>query len=492
MLGQLLLESLARHGEAVALIDGDRRLSHREVAEGALRWARLLEARIAKGSNAPLALQLPNSADYAVIVTALLLLGVPVLPVNPQWSPAEVARSLGGQRLAGVLASRPSLANWQACPAFASTPLLPLEELLEQVGQIEPLPPPVMDPALLENRPALCLMTSGTTGEPKVVVRTHGNLLANARQVGSALDWQAGWRVLPVTPFHHANGFSNGMLLPLLRGCCVIVLRQFFPATVTRLMRDPGVDVLVASPVVYQSLLASPDDALALGTLRQALSSGAPLPADVCERAAAMGVGPIRELYGSSETGTISIEPARRTGAVRSAGIPVPGVEVAILSDQGAVLPVGAVGLVGIRSPAVMQGYWTPGGLDPARSPQGWYLTGDRGFLDPSGELHLQGRVRAFINVGGNKVDPGEIETLLQQIPGVVRGRVSGRPRSTGGEMISARVTVRPGCGLDQAALLAALRPQLAEYKLPRHFELQEDDSPALPDKHTSFQPGKN
>ena len=485
MIGRILLRTAAEQGDAPALIHDGQSISHSQLAVAALRWATLLEKSVDAREMNPVAVRLPNTPDSVLIVAALMVLGIPVLPLNPQWCPEEIARSLGGLALSGIVTADGDLPVWRACPAFVSTPLVGLEDLRERAAFATPLAVTNRSDDDSGDRPALVLMTSGTTGTPKPVVRSQNNLLANARQVGEALGWAAGHRVLSVTPFHHANGFSNGLLLPLLRGGCIVSLARFFPATLARLLRDERVDTLIASPVVYRAMLACDEGTAVLGLLKECLSSGAPLPDDVALRAARQASVYIRELYGSSETGTVSIEPPRQPDEPRSAGLPVPGVEVAILTENGRRLPHGLEGLVAVRSPAVMRGYWTPDGIDPARSDDGWYLIGDRGLIDGKGELHLCGRFRAFVNVGGNKVDPREIEAIIREIDGVVRCRVDGRPDDRGTEEVCAEVFLRSGSGLDRTALLAHMRRQLAEYKLPRRIELHEYIPPALPDKHT-------
>ena len=486
MIGQALLRVAGERGDAPALFFEGQSWSYRRLAEKALRWAAALSSVLDTGGTHPVAVQLPNTPDYAAAVIALMVLGVPVLPVNPQWRPEEAASGLGNLGLAGILASEGDLSRWREVPAFASVVPVCIEELRQRAERGSPLSEAELGDVADGDRAALYLMTSGTTGSPKTVVRTRNNLLANARQVGRALGWNSDHRILPVTPFHHANGFSNGLLMPLLRGSCIVILDRFFPATLARLIHDARVDALIASPVVYRGLLACEAGVEALRRTRHSLSSGAPLPPEVADMAVRLAGVHIRELYGSSETGTVSIEPNREPGTPRSAGRPVPGVEVAILSEDGLALPCGREGRVAIRSPAVMQGYWTPDGIDPARTTDGWYLIGDRGLLDAGGDLHLRGRVRDFINVGGNKVHPSEIESALRDLEGVARCRVSGCQDGRGGEEVCASVVLRPGSGIDRAAVLAHLRRRLAEYKLPRRIEFEEHDAPALPDKHAT------
>ncbi|MFZ9753700.1 MAG: class I adenylate-forming enzyme family protein [Cyanobium sp.] len=483
MIGQRILNIVAEQGERPALINHGQCISYAEFADSALRFAAALQPFTGTNPPYPLGIQLPNASDYAIVVTALLILGVPILTVNPQWGPDEVSNALGGLPITGFLTSDPGLSRWKDSTLMATIPVLGLETLKTLGKQALPLDQSERGHVVPADHPALYLMTSGTTGMAKPVVRSQYNLLANAHNVGQALGWLPGHRVLPVTPFHHANGFSNGLLLPLLSGSCIVTLEQFFPARLLQILRETPVDTIIASPVVYRALLASDSGCEALGSLRQALSSGAPLTEDLADQVARQTGLCIRELYGSSESGTVTIEPERKLGEPRNVGIPIPGVELAILSVDGEHLPAGEAGHIAVQSQALMQGYWTPSGIEPARTEHGWYLMGDTGFIDHQGELHLQGRTRTFINVGGNKINPKEIESVINGITGVIHSRVQGYVNKRGREEIHALITIHPSSGLTRIDLINQMRCQLSEYKLPQRIELQHPNRSALPVK---------
>ena len=207
------------------------------------------------GPGGIVAIQLPNSADYAAAVMACHWLGAAVLPVNTQWRPEEFSRNLDGLPVSGLIGNRQTLAPWHDSQVWGKVPLLAVED--------RPSAPTVAEQDRLEallqrdlaDTSALVLITSGSSGPAKIVIRSHAQLLANARQVGAELRWPAGCRILPVTPFFHANGFSNGLLLPLWSGGRIVLLRQFFPATFVDLIEREAVQVVIGSPVVYESLL---------------------------------------------------------------------------------------------------------------------------------------------------------------------------------------------------------------------------------------------
>lgn len=487
MLTSALIDRCRAQPHAIAVTDGQQETTYGELLDVARGWAAQWQSLPGFEPGGIVAIQLPNRGEYAAAVLAVHWLGAAVLPVNTQWKPEEVVRHLDGLPVVAVISDGPRLHAWNQSNAWQHVSRLDIDQRPPQItaagqARLE---------ALLQtdhsHADALLLMTSGSSGRAKVVVRTQANLLANARHVGQELNWQPGGRILPVTPFFHANGFSNGMLLPLLAGCRIVLLRQFFPATLVALMERESVQVVIGSPVVYETLLRYDMPPAACQALQYAISSGAPLgPSVAGEFFDRWGIR-VRELYGTSETGTIAIEPITPPQGDKTAGRPLPGVEVAVLSDTGSPVAAGETGAIAVRSPAVMKGYWTGTGVDAARNPDGYYLTGDLGRLDEQGQVRLCGRSSRFLNIGGNKVSPGEVEEVLRALPGVVRCRVEaeGTP-----PQIQATLWSPTGVVLTQSDLLAHCRGQLAEYKIPRRFVFEQVRAADLPDKHTVILPG--
>lgn len=478
--------------EAVAVVHDRQETTYGQLLEMACGWGAQWRSRPGFGPGGIVAIQLPNSADYAAAVMACHWLGAAVLPVNTQWQPGEVARNLDGLPVAGLIGNRQTLARWHDSRVWGDVPRLAVEDRPSAPSPAEQDRLEALLPRDLPDTGALVLMTSGSSGPAKIVIRSQAQLLANARQVGAELQWRAGCRILPVTPFFHANGFSNGLLLPLWSGGRIVLLRQFFPATLVDLIEREAVQVVIGSPAVYESLLRYEVRPGACRSLEYAISSGAALPPGVAGQFHQRFGIPVRELYGTSETGTIAIGPRHagplvdgtvEPGAGDSiAGRPLPGVEVSILSDDGRPLPRGEVGAIGVRGLAVMKGYWSPEGLDEGRLPGGPYLTGDRGWLDEEGQLRLRGRSPRFLNISGNKVSAGEVEQVLAGLAGVTRARVEveGIP-----SQLVATLWLSAGVVWKQPEVLAHCRGHLAEYKIPRRFVFETATAADLPDKHS-------
>lgn len=490
----MITELVARcraHPHAVAFVQNRKETTYGQLLDLASGWASqwLSNPGIVPGDS--VAIQLHNTVEYAAAVMACHWLGAAVLPINIQWRPEEVARNLDGLPIAGLIGHRQTLAHWSDSQVWKNVPRIAVEDLPSSPTQEEQ---DRLEALLQRNHvdsDALLLMTSGTSGRAKIVIRSRAQLLSNARQVSAELQWPVGSRILPVTPFYHANGFSNGLLLPLWLGARIVLIQQFFPATLAELIERESVQVVIGSPVVYESLLRHEIQPSAFKSLEYAISSGAALPPGVAEHFHQRWGIPVRELFGTSETGTIAIgpctarlsenDPLEIERVESNAGRPLPGVEVSILSKEGLELPQGEVGAIAARSPAVMKGYWTPEGIDQARLPGGFYVTGDTGRLDEEGQLRLRGRSQRFLNISGNKISAGEVEEVLRGLRGVTRARVEldGTP-----PQLVATVWLSEAVQWNQPEVLSHCRGQLAEYKIPRRFVVETARTTNLPDKH--------
>ncbi len=491
----MITELVARcrsNPHALAFVQDRQQTTYGQLLELTMGWAWQWRSQPCFVPGGIVAIQLHNSVEYAAAVMACFWLGAAVVPVNIHWRPEEVARNLNGLPIACLIANRPSLGLWSNGQVWKDVPMIAVEDLPSTPTKKEQDKLEVQLQRVQGNDNALLLMTSGSSGRAKIVVRSQAQLLANARQVHAELQWSEGDRILPVTPFFHANGFSNGLLLPLWSGAQIVLLRQFFPATLADLIARESVHIVIGSPVVFESLLRHDVQPEACKSLEYAISSGAALPAAVAEQFHRRWGISVRELFGTSETGTIAIGPRTSShvedgdtelGKEESiAGPPLPGVSVSILSKEGDPLPQGEIGAIAVRSPAVMKGYWTPEGIDQARLPDGFYITGDTGRLDEKGQVRLTGRSQRFLNIGGNKVSAGEVEQVLRSLPGVTRARVEleGTP-----PQLIATVWLSEAVTWKQPEVLSHCRGQLAEYKIPRRFIVETVQTTDLPDKHS-------
>lgn len=474
MIYRAFCESCRRFGSVDAMVDGKERICFDELGASVEGLAAALASRWAIEPGDFVAIHLGNCRRYATLFFALMKLGAVAVLLNPRSTASELRGALSGLPVHGIVTA-PELASvWEQVGDDKPLLVVAVDDLLA-----EPAPAGAdgSREAIAGGEPAIVLCTSGTTGLPRRVVRSQQSLLANAANVASHLAMGAGASILSVIPFAHANGFSNCFFAPLLAGTTLCLMKQFDPSEAANVVERENIGFLLGSPFVFIQLL--PVGRGRLSCVRTALSSGAPLPADIRRRCRDELGLEVRQLYGSSETGTVAIESALAVTAEGCLGQPLPEVEVAIVDADHRALSQGEVGEIAVRSPAMMSGYWEAGGLSRAGFHGEFFCMGDLGCLDEHGRLLLRGRAKRMINVAGLKVDPEEIAQVIRQLPQVDGCRVYGLPHPIQTEIVATTVWLKPGRELSRTALTGHCRRFLAEHKLPRHVVLT-DEAPEV------------
>ncbi|MFY9934852.1 MAG: AMP-binding protein, partial [Streptosporangiaceae bacterium] len=316
---------------------------------------------------------------------------------------------------------------------------------------------------------ALLAYTSGTTGKPKGVPLTHGQLAVSIRSAMAAWRWQEDDVLVHALPLYHQHGLG-GVHAALIAGGTAHVRSRFSPGDLVQAARLHRASVLFAVPTIYQGLLDADVPAASLADLRVAVCGSAPLsPALAGRLPSLLGRLPLVR-YGTTESG---LDVSNPLGDPRgdTVGVPLPGVLARIRPADGGPEPgFGTDGEIQLRGPQVFTGYW---GDDDATqdsfTADGWFRTGDIGAVDPAtGHLVIRGRTKEMIITGGLNVYPREVELALEQHPGVAEAAVAGRPHERWGEQVTAWVVLRDGHGFDEAALIAHARTLLASYKCPK------------------------
>ena len=325
--------------------------------------------------------------------------------------------------------------------------------------------------------------TGGTTGAAKGVMLTHRNLVANA------LHFQAAWAFGPDTcwlvaaPLFHAAG-SIAVLATVWHGGRHVALRAFDPGTALDLIESERVTATLLVPTMLAAIsdeqLARPRD---VGSLSLLSHGGAPVATETLRRAhAAFPDAELMHLYGTTETAPIATILPREERVLdapqaRSCGQPAVGVEVIVLDlTTGSQAPGGTVGEVAIRGDNVMQGYWNKPEPTAAALRDGWYRTGDLGYMDDHAYLYLVDRARDMIVSGGENVYSTEVEEALYRHPAVLEAAVFGIPDERWGEVVHAVVVARDD--VTEAELLGHCRELIAGYKLPKGIEFRSDPLP--------------
>ena len=438
-------------GEKPAVIEGDtgRILSYRQLAEGADRVAASL-ARAGVRPREPIAVTLPNSIDFVLAWYGALRAGCWVVPINPLYTASEMEHQI-----------RDSGARFIVDGAR--------NELLECED-----PPPDVRPSASDM--AALLYSSGTGGRPKGVILTHGNVVANMRQLYAA-DWcRREDVVVGMMPLYHAAGL-NGFLNAFLGiGATVVLMRKFEMEGWLALNERYRATVAGFPPPVILALTKSALwDQFQLGSLERACCGAAPLGADLQEAFEQRTGVVLAQMWGMTE-GTCSIAMDSRDRARRklgSCGQLMPSCEARVVDvASGAELGIGEVGEMWLRGPHIMQGYWNqPAATAETLLDDGWMRTGDLGYVDADGYVFLVDRLKELIKYNGFQVAPAELEDIIQSHPAVMDAAVIGTPDESAGEIPTAFVVLKQGATLDAAELMQYVAARVAPYKKVRAVE---------------------
>lgn len=478
MIGESLRRVALANRDRVAIVDGDQRLTYGDLLErvqGARAW---LGSTLNCKPGDVIAAALENSWQFAACLFAVSEMGCILMPCNTEWRAAELIPLAGRLGFRGAIVSPRLIAEWRQ---------VPYELLGAGIVTVAQLPNGSNAGALFSGAsprpddPALYLCTSGSTGAPRLVPRSHHNLIANAENVARALAIGPGRTLLGVVPFHYSNGLNNSLLTPLLSGATVIMMPKFTPGACAERVYREQVDTLLGSPFLFGSLLEGVREPAMLASLQHCFTAGGRIPSGVVERWQDRFGVRIRQFYGMTEAGVMAIEGAAADGPHHAGvrmGKVLRGVEAVVLGHDGVQLGPGEIGELAVRSAAVMQGYLGDPELSRSRFHESYFRTGDLGYVDSAGNLYLTGRIGRVLNIAGVKVDPVEVERAVEMLASVASCHVDTVSNGVGGEVIRARVVPREGFELTRREIIEQCRQQLAEYKFPRVVEFLKD-SPA-------------
>ena len=429
---------------------------------------------------------LGNRLEFVTTYLGVLRAQVVAVPVNPRSTRSELARMLAdsGARLVVADAEAleavrhavdelaaaddggvpPRVVVLDAGPAGEEVPFSDL--LADEVRPVPPLP----DPEKL----AALLYTSGTSGRPRAAMLTHRALLANLEQVAQVQPpmMHGDDVVLGALPLFHVYGLNAVLGNVLRHRAKLLLVEQWDAISALDLIDDEAISVVPVAPTVFNRWLPVEGLAERLGPVRLVLSGSAPLAPEVVEQFIDVTGIPVHQGYGLTEAAPVVTSTlCSTTLQPGSVGAALPGIEIRLLDDAGQVLDGEDPGQIQVRGDNLFSGYWPDGSDGPDHD--GWWSTGDVGFLDATGDLFLVDRVKELVIVSGFNVYPSEVEEVLREVPGVLDAAVIGVDDPDTGEAVVAYVVARDP---DATALEAAVREhaveRLARFKRPSRVEV--------------------
>ncbi len=404
---------------------------------------------------------LPNSLSLAVSVFSIARLGAACVPIDSACGTEEIRHCLEFSKPALIVTDESLAKTIVAVSGDIKTVSVTRDDFLGDA----PADPPGNSPS----DEAIYLFSTGSTGKPKCVARSHGNMIALARNHTATINWDSGDRILFSIPISHTYGLGNFVSAVSVGACCYF-LPRFTRKAVLGVLEREEITVFPAVPFMLETLARSASGGdYDFPRLKHVISAGAPLAEETFSSFhGAFGVYP-RQLYGSSETGVMTINIAENIEEKRlSVGVPVENVVIRVISETGQELGAGETGEIIIKSPSMTGGYVDFPEETERVFVDGFYHTGDLGMFDSDGYLFICGRKKLFINISGNKVDPYEVESLLMTHEKITEAAVVGAPGAGGREEVKAFIVAD---GLTRREVVDFCRGKISDYKIPAKME---------------------
>jgi O-succinylbenzoate-CoA ligase len=468
-IGSWLHRRRVKSADAVAIVSGDTRLTYAALAQRVDRLANALSAQGIRAGDRVAYLG-PNAPEFLETLFAVGELGAIFVPLNVRLAPAELAYQLQDSG-ASLLIHAAELTDLVPTTEVARIVVGPAEpgvrrydDLLSSAPAGHPDVPVALDD------PALILYTSGTTGRPKGAVLSHANLTWNVFNVLADYDVTSAAVALMVSPLFHVASLGMGALPTLLKGGTVVLQAKFDPTAALAAIAEHRVTSLSGVPTTFQMLAEHPDWASTdLSSLTQLTCGGSVVPARVAEAYEARGLA-FSSGYGMTETSPGATSLSRRHSRERSttSGLPHFFTDVRVVGADGRDRPAGEIGEILVRGPNVFLGYWNLPEASADAKADGWFRSGDLGWLDADGFLTIADRAKDMFISGGENVYPAEVEQLIMECPEVAAVAVIGVADERWGEVGRAIVIAAPGASVTHELVAAHLDGRIARYKIPK------------------------
>jgi malonyl-CoA/methylmalonyl-CoA synthetase len=452
-------------------------VTYAQAHEGAGRYAALF-ASLGLEPGDRLAVQVEKSTEALLLYLGCLRAGLAYLPLNSAYQQGEIGYFLENAEPRAVVAQPKSLAWLEPLATrLGISHVFSLDEhgkgsLVDAARGADPAFDTV---ARAGDDLAAILYTSGTTGRSKGAMLSHRNLASNAQVLHREWGFRPGDVLVHMLPLFHVHGLFVACHCILMNGSAMRFHARFDPARALADFRSST--VFMGVPTFYTRLLGEPGlTREACSSMRLFVSGSAPLLAETHVEFEQRTGQRILERYGMTETGMLTSNPLQGERRAGSVGRPLPGTDVRVVDDQGEACAPGENGNVQVRGPNVFGGYWRmPEKNAEEFTADGWFRTGDVGSLSADGYLTIAGRSKDLIITGGYNVYPKEIELVLDALPGVKESAVVGVPHPDFGEAVTAVVVPAQGQAPSEKEIIAAIKGQLANFKVPKRVHVVEE-----------------
>jgi len=451
-----------------------RQFTYKEFAAAVAWTAALLTSKgLRKGDV--VSLLLPNSAEYVIAYFACWQLGALAGPINSLLKAQEIAYVISNSE------ARALLVNSEFLPMIESirNDLPDVVITFDNEAQVAPAESLAPETELGAEDEAIIIYTSGTTGKPKGCLLTHGNVIANARQISTWLRFTETDRLLTIMPLFHMNAVSVTTMSALYAGGSTVVSPKFSASRFWQIISDYQITSFGSVATMLSMLLSTYPDGVPGGLktdqLRFAMCGSAPVPAEVLRRFEQTFKCLVIEGYGLSEsTCRSTFNPADQQRRPGSCGLPI-GNEMRVVDEDDCDVPDGELGEIVLRGENILKGYYKNDAANETAFRNGWFHTGDIGYRDADGFYYIVDRKSDMIIRGGENIYPREIDEVLYQHPDIAAAAAVGVKDELYGEEVAAVVVLKAGANVAEQEVIDFCQARLADFKCPKTVRFVED-----------------
>jgi len=452
-----------------------REFTYAEFEAAVNRTARLLASKgIGKGDV--VSLLLPNSVEYVIAYFACWQIGALAGPINSLLKAQEIEYVISNSEAKALLVNSeflPIINQLQHTPEAVIT----FDEEAAATSSVSETVTPGAE--ISSEDEAIIIYTSGTTGKPKGCLLTHGNVIANARQISSWLGFTEADRLLTMMPLFHMNAVSVTTMSALYAGGSTVVSQKFSASRFWQIISDYQITSFGSVATMLSMLLTTYPEGVPVGLntrqLRFAMCGSAPVPAEVLRRFEETFNCLVVEGYGLSEsTCRSTFNPPDKRRRPGSCGVPI-GNEMRVVDEEDREVPDGELGEIVLRGENILKGYYKNDLANATAFRNGWFHTGDIGYRDADGFYYIVDRKSDMIIRGGENIYPREIDEVLYQHPDIAAAAVVGVPDELYGEEVAAVVVLKDGAKTSEQEVIDYCKARLADFKCPKTVRFLDD-----------------